>query len=112
MHGLTLGAGVGGHAAAGAGGPPPGTQFVGAGPLGYPTGMCVIGAGAGYASLPNIEAQVIISTISMVDLYLTFKYCSRTLDLHLQLPPLMRARLVSQSEDSLTSEWQPLSSIS
>jgi len=56
MHGLTLGAGVGGHAAAGAGGPPPGTQFVGAGPLGYP-GMCVIGAGAGYASLPNIEAQ-------------------------------------------------------
>ena len=60
MHGLTLGAGVGGHAAAGAGGPPPGTQFVGAGPLGYPAGMCVIGAGAGYASLPNIEAQVVV----------------------------------------------------
>ena len=61
MHGLTLGAGVGGHAAAGAGGPPHGTQFVGAGPLGYPAGMCVIGAGAGYASLPNIEAQVVVS---------------------------------------------------
>ena len=136
MHGLTLGAGVGGHAAAGAGGPPPGTQFVGAGPLGYP-GMCVIGAGAGYASLPNIEAQVGFITrwrwqnakknwsedleihqhkyltplirfdiTFLIDLNYSILRCSRTLDLHLQLLPLMRVRLgvvdSSQREDSPT----------